>query len=186
MRHFIVRVEWAGYSRGQSTYRVEAESPQEAQTIYHEGTRTQHKVIRDDTEVGRVLSIMPDTSPPTATIPQILTEGKRKTMLVTLMEELQETIHITAVSKGWWEQSRETGTLLALIHSEISEALEADRKNAVDDKIPQYSGLEAELADAIIRILDMAEGLELRVIEAMMAKIEFNKTRTHKHGGKRF
>jgi hypothetical protein len=73
------------------------------------------------------------------------------------------------------------------MHSELSEALEWARLgNPLDDKCPGYTGLEAELADTIIRILDFAAARDLDVIGAMLVKAEFNKGRPHKHGGKRF
>jgi len=73
------------------------------------------------------------------------------------------------------------------MHSELSEALEADRHgNPPDDKIPEFSGIEAELADTIIRILDTAEADGLDVIGAMVAKAEMNVGRSHKHGGKAY
>lgn len=98
----------------------------------------------------------------------------------------QNEIHATAKEKGWWDDGeRNIGEMLALIHSEVSEALEAVRGgNPADDKVPEYSGLEAELADVMIRIFDMAGGLELDVIGAMFAKMEYNKGREHKHGKK--
>lgn len=95
-------------------------------------------------------------------------------------------VHKTAVEKGWWEKERNEGELIALEHSELSEGLEALRKNKRSNKIPGFLGIEEELADCIIRIMDHAVSRNYRLSEALIAKIEFNKSRSYKHGGKNF
>ncbi|QHE63989.1 hypothetical protein FHE72_23650 (plasmid) [Rossellomorea vietnamensis] len=84
-----------------------------------------------------------------------------------------------AKSKGWHDQERETGTVLALIHSEVSEALEADRKG-------DQENFEEELADVCIRIFDLcgSKGIDLEI--AIRKKMERNKGRSYKHGGKAY
>ena len=84
-------------------------------------------------------------------------------------------------AQGFWE-SDNTGEKIALMHSELSEALEADRKSLDAEHIPGFSGVEEELADVIIRILDFAGHHQLRLGEALSAKIAYNLTRPFKHG----
>ena len=76
---------------------------------------------------------------------------------------------------------------LMLVVSELSEALEAVRNgNPPDNHIPEFSGLEAELADAVIRIQDMAETESARLGRAIVAKAAYNANRQAMHGGKLF
>ena len=76
----------------------------------------------------------------------------------------QEEVHQTAVKAGWWSEPRNDGGLIAPMHSERSEAL------------------EAELADVVIRIMDYAEARDLDIATAIIAKDEMNQTRVKKHG----
>ena len=81
------------------------------------------------------------------------------------MNKWAKEVHENAVAHGWWESKRELDELLALIHSEWSEALEADRNNEplVWNKDGKPEGIAVELIDGCIRILDFAahEGLKL-------------------------
>lgn len=83
--------------------------------------------------------------------------------------------------QGFWD-SENVGEKLALMHSELSEALEADRKDLPSDKIPGFTGVEEELADTVIRILDFAGHFQLRLAEALHAKLIYNLGREYRHG----
>lgn len=107
------------------------------------------------------------------------------------IRELQEQAHATAVEKGWYDGATERNPLelIALVHSELSEAVEEARQNnylgafkgpASDKPI----GFVVELADAVIRIADMCGHLGLDLEGAIEAKLEFNKSRPRRHGGK--
>ncbi len=72
---------------------------------------------------------------------------------------------------------RNIGELLCLVHSEISEAMEGHRKNLNDDKLPHRKMIEVELADAVIRILDICAGLDLDIEGAYQEKMAYNSKR---------
>ena len=79
------------------------------------------------------------------------------------------------------------GLKLMLVVSELGEALEALRKSdTADSHIPEYSGAEAECADAVIRLMNLATDEGYRLPEAIIAKSEYNNNRPYKHGGKAF
>lgn len=102
--------------------------------------------------------------------------------------------HGVARESGWWNETtdRDVPRLLMLCVSELSEAMEGDRKNLMDDKLPERKMIEVELADAVIRIFDMAGGLNLDVAGAIRDKLIYNTTREdHKievreNGGKKY
>lgn len=116
------------------------------------------------------------------------------------IDDLSLQCHMSSVATGWYSvpetgepKARNFGELVALMHSELSEALEGDRKSAMSDKIPEFTAVEEEFADALIRIFDTAGARKLRLGEAFQAKMRYNRTRAdHKlearaaAGGKKF
>ena len=106
----------------------------------------------------------------------------KENAIITGLSVLCIVAHTTAKDKGFHDRPLNVGEQLALIHSEISEALEAHRTNSKDQHLPQYDGITVELADAIIRIAHLAERLNLPLAEATVSKMQFNDKRPHKHG----
>ena len=101
------------------------------------------------------------------------------------LNELAKEIIKINVANGWnvttpsdWQDTYKVPAVLALIHSEVSEALEAFRKN--DD-----TNFAEEIADVIIRALDLTAGLGIDIDSEIATKMEKNKKRGYRHGGKR-
>lgn len=94
----------------------------------------------------------------------------------------------TAREKGFWDVMDATDVMalparIALIHSELSDALTGYRDgNPPDKRLPEFDTLTVELADAVIRIMDLAVGLGLPVGAAVEAKMDYNAAREPLHG----
>ncbi len=91
-----------------------------------------------------------------------------------------------ADNKGWGDNINDAEKLL-LMHTEISEAVESLRHNdPASEHIPNFTGVEEEMADLIIRVMHYGYAKHLNIGEAIAEKIKFNKNRSYKHGGKKF
>lgn len=110
---------------------------------------------------------------------------------------LQEECHGASVRAGWddgvdYTNKYVVAAKLCLVHSEISEALEASRKDLMDDKLPHRNGVEVELADALIRIFHLGGALGFDLGAAVQEKMAYNAVRADhkpenraKEGGKK-
>lgn len=101
-----------------------------------------------------------------------------------------EEVHAIAVEKGWydgvdmdnppadWFPAR-----LALVHAELSEALEEYRQTGLPPR-GKITPTVTELADSVIRIFDLCGALGLPIVQAIAQKHQFNMGRPYRHGGK--
>jgi NTP pyrophosphatase (non-canonical NTP hydrolase) len=120
-----------------------------------------------------------------------------------MINKLAQQVHENAKSKGFFDEPKNIGEMLCLIHSEVSEALEADRKSHYcpvniegvygwvndEDFIPHFketvkNTFEDELADIVIRVMDLAAFKGIDLESHIKAKMRYNATREHKHGKK--
>ncbi|WP_058301716.1 nucleoside triphosphate pyrophosphohydrolase family protein [Gorillibacterium timonense] len=109
-------------------------------------------------------------------------------MSIKELNALCEAAHANAINKGWYEEPRTFGEIIALCHSELSEALEDHRNGRGLTEIyyegEKPCGIPTELADVLIRIFDFCGHVCIDLEEAVYEKMAYNATRSHKHGGK--
>lgn len=111
-----------------------------------------------------------------------INEEEYKLYYADQVAQIEQLCHGLAREAGWWDNRdlddpQTIPTCLCLVHSEISEAMEGARKNRMDDHLPHRKALEVELADAMIRILDLAGAYQLDLGGALVEKLVYNTQR---------
>ena len=103
------------------------------------------------------------------------------------LNEIAKEIHQNAVNHGWWDKERSLPEIIALCHSELSEALEEyrDGRGCMVRRLQQARGIAVEMVDCIIRILDYLQYRNVDIEAVLRNKHEYNVTRPYRHGSKR-
>lgn len=110
------------------------------------------------------------------------------------LRDIQKAVWRTAEEHGWHGENDSIPVKLVMIHSEVSEALEEYRNTSPESEVSDlyYNGFSdkpegfgVELADIVIRVLDLAEMLGMDLTDLILTKMKYNESRPYRHGGKR-
>ena len=183
-----------------------AESPLHNYTIYpdeHEGGYVIYYFERMTGESGRAYKNTVDEAQEWAQsthYPSKMQPYVKPTTLADAVNMLVDACYSASVRGGWWHDlatgeplQRNKLEMVALIHSEGSEAVEGIRKGINDDHLTQYPMEDVEMADALIRIFDYIGGHKLQTADALVDKLAYNANRADhkpenraKAGGKKY
>ncbi len=107
-----------------------------------------------------------------------------------MINDLVKRAHDNSVKHGFWEEDKNLGEVIALMHTELSEAFEEYRNGKKANETYYENGtkpcwIPSELADVVIRIFDFCGGNDIDLEKIILEKMEYNETRPYKHGQKK-